>query len=486
MTTQPDLNLGKYVDRTKDIFLCHNGANKPWVEALAEHLESVPHDNRYLGVVFDKWDFDKGKNVVLELEKYIDEARFVGIVVSKAMLEAEWPTLERTIAVWSDPSGRKGRVVTLLLENVELPASLRVRNWIDFRDPSKYEEGFTELVGLLTGLPKRRGRGGFTPSIPATSLGYVASPQVIAASSGADRVDELLITNLLPVTELPQIVQSATTTMRKKSDVKQFTESKAIPPFILREGKLYTFSDLHDINNSLGTAVDLKSLKDVELRSWFSSEAKRRWGIELLNLVLRKHCWDRYLTLDREGQRFFFRPNKGQPKQITWYLNGKRVREVTTQHFGMRKGEDGKPVKFPFGWRHQAIRAEFVYLPMGLFLRITPTYMLTKEDGKTPRGGSRVGPILSQWLNQERNGQILRSLRFWALVLTRGDKEALSIETGNERVRVSLNPASGNMSFGILGDSIDYERLVNAEYEDDLAVPDLAPFQFSMLFGETE
>jgi TIR domain len=84
MTTQPNLNLGKYVDRTKDIFLCHNGANKPWVEALAEHLESVPHDNRYLGVVFDKWDFDKGKNAVLELEKYIDEARFVGIVVNRA------------------------------------------------------------------------------------------------------------------------------------------------------------------------------------------------------------------------------------------------------------------------------------------------------------------------------------------------------------------------------------------------------------------
>jgi hypothetical protein len=39
MATQPDLNLGKHVDRSRDIFLCHNGANKPWVEALAEQLE---------------------------------------------------------------------------------------------------------------------------------------------------------------------------------------------------------------------------------------------------------------------------------------------------------------------------------------------------------------------------------------------------------------------------------------------------------------
>jgi hypothetical protein len=122
---------------------------------------------------------------------------------------------------------------------------------------------------------------------------------------------------------------------------------------------------------------------------------------------------------------------------------------------------------------------------MGLFLRITPTYMLTGEDGKTPRGGPRVGPILSQWLNQERNGQILRSLRFWSLVLTRGEKDELIIITGNERIRISLSPASGIVDFGILGDSIDYDRLINAELEDDLATPELGAEQY-LLFGEEQ
>jgi hypothetical protein len=485
MIVQPDLGLGKHVQRARDIFLCHNGANKPWVEALAEQLETVRYKDRYLGVVFDKWDFDKGKNVVLELERLIDEARFVGIVVSKAMLAAEWPTLERTIAVWSDPSGRKGRVVTLLLENVELPASLRVRNWIDFRDPSKYEDGFTELVALLTDAPIRRGRGGFTPTLPPTSLGYIASPQVITASSGADRIEELLVTNLLPVTELPTVVQSADTSMRKKSDIGQFTQKSNTPPFILREGKLYTFSDLHDISNPLETAVDPKTIRDVLLSTWFTNDDTKRWAIELFNLVFRQHCWARHLRFDRDGQRFFFQPQNQQPKRIVWNLNGKRVREVTTRHFGMRRGADGAPEKFPYGWRHQAIRAEFVHLPMGLFLRITPTYMLTGEDGKTPRGGPRVGPILSQWLNQERNGQILRSLRFWSLVLTRGEKDELIIITGNERIRISLSPASGIVDFGILGDSIDYDRLINAELEDDLATPELGAEQY-LLFGEEQ
>jgi hypothetical protein len=483
---QPDLELGKHVQRARDIFLCHNSADKPWVESLAEHLETVRYKDRYLGVVFDKWDIAPGKNFILEIERLINEARFVGIVVSKAMLAAEWPTLERTIAVWSDPSGRKGRVVTLLHENVELPASLRVRNWIDFRDPTKYEDGFIELVALLTDTPVRRGRGGFTPALPATRLGYTASPHVITSSTGADRVRELLVTNLLPVIELPTVIQSATTAMRNKSEIERFTDKKKIPPFILRQGKLYTFSDLHDIANPLESSVDPKTIKDVRVSAWFASEETRRWVVELLNLVLRAHCWERYLRFDRDGQRFFFQPQKHQPKRIVWHLNGRRVREVTTRHFGMRTGADGTQERFPYGWRHQAIRAEFVHLPMGLFLRIVPTYMLTGEDGKTPRGGPRIGPILSQWLNQERNGQLLRSLRFWSLVLTRGNQDELIIQTGIERVRISLSPASGQIDFGILGDSIDYDRLMRAEYEDDLATPDLVPQQISFVFEGAE
>jgi TIR domain-containing protein len=94
MANQTDLGLGKLVERGKDIFLSHTGVDKPWVEALAERIEAVRYGERYLGVVVDKWDFDKGKNIVLDIDRTIDECRFIGLAVSKAMLQAEWPTLE--------------------------------------------------------------------------------------------------------------------------------------------------------------------------------------------------------------------------------------------------------------------------------------------------------------------------------------------------------------------------------------------------------
>lgn len=277
----------------KDIVLCHSGANKAWVEELAEHIEGIPYKDRHLGVVFDKWDFRKGKNVVLEIDEHIDECRFIGLVVSKALLEAEWPTMERTIAVWSDPWGRAGRVLPLLLENVDLPPSLRIRNWIDFRDPDRYEEAFLELIAILREEPLRRGRGSLNPIAPVTA--YAPAPVVIIASNVPDLVNEQLISNLLPVVELPTVVQVAETPLRKKDEVKRYTERNDVPPFILREKLLYTFSDLHDIENPLGAAIEVKTLPDEMFAPWFADDVRQRWAMELLNLCLKDHCWKRRL-----------------------------------------------------------------------------------------------------------------------------------------------------------------------------------------------
>lgn len=79
--------------------------------------------------------------------------------------------------------------------------------------------------------------------------------------------------------------------------------------------------------------------------------------------------------------------------------------------------------------------------------------------------------------------------RFWSLVLTRGKNE-LSIPTGQGPIRVGLTPARGVIDFGIVSDTVDYDRLIGAEMEDDLSVPELAPEAaqfdlFSKQGGET-
>jgi hypothetical protein len=44
-----------------------------------------------------------------------------------------------------------------------------MRIGIDFRAPKKFEDGLLDLIQVLTGQPKRRGRGGLGPNLPSTN-----------------------------------------------------------------------------------------------------------------------------------------------------------------------------------------------------------------------------------------------------------------------------------------------------------------------------
>jgi TIR domain len=313
MAEQAALHLQSGGEHGKDIFLCHTGADKPWVERLAERIEAQPYQTRFLGVVFDKWDFGKGGNIVVDIEREIDSCRFVGVVVTRAMLGAEWPTLERSIAVWADPSGAKGRVIPLLRENVTLPASLRIRNWIDFRDDARFEEAFAELVRVLRGEKTPRGRGSLLPTIPETKLPYDPAPVVITSSVGADRVEERLVSNLMPVVELPQTVFSAETPLRSKADIHEYSDKTSHPAFVLREGRLWTFVNLRKSARAPQSALAF-GLADryavrMLLHDLISTESGAHIARQIRSMLPQDECilWLLLLSI---GSVFFFGPSE--------------------------------------------------------------------------------------------------------------------------------------------------------------------------------
>jgi hypothetical protein len=278
------------------------------------------------------------------------------------------------------------------------------------------------------------------------------------------------------VTAVPQKVYYAATKIREKKDIHEYSEHPL--PFILREGNLYTFTDLNT-SEAFGSVFKSRDavVSSDNFSDWFSDQEYSRRAIELLNVCLKEHAWKRWLRFDSSRGRYFFSPRNGKPKRIAWRIGGRiRWREVTTEHTRREKQEDGSFKDVPFGWRHQAIRASFMFVLNSLMLKLEPTYLLTKDDGKTPRTSKWVGPVLSHWTNQERNGQILRSLRFWSLVLARARE--LRIETGESPICVDLAPISGTLEFGIASDQMNFDALMEAEMEDDYRIPQLE------LFGE--
>ncbi|HEX3150418.1 MAG TPA: TIR domain-containing protein [Gemmataceae bacterium] len=152
-----------------DLFLCHNAADKEWVERLAEQIESETIDgnggSRGMRVFFDKWDIDIGQNVVQRINLGLQQARLVAVIISPELLHGAWSTLEWSHIVSDDPVNNQNRLIPIFhrersldgVSTCELPAPFRSLNWIDFRSDADFDHSFRRLIRRIRGQPPERG-----------------------------------------------------------------------------------------------------------------------------------------------------------------------------------------------------------------------------------------------------------------------------------------------------------------------------------------
>lgn len=447
-----------------DLFLCHNGADKPWVEKLAAQFESETIDGspsgRRLKVFFDKWDIDIGQNVVQRINECLARARYVAVIISPEFLAAPWPSFEWTHVVADDPTNRKGRLIPLFVratsldgaKHADLPAPFKALNWIDFRAQKNFKRSYQRLIHKVRDLPPPRG-----PSrrplagVPQTPTPVV--PSIPDSPAAPDPVSEAILGNLLPVASFPTRIWSAPTDARKSEDV--YTKVPDSVAFILREKRLYTFADLNRKNEPLRKVITTTDIKPDAVTRWRDDEAKWRWFIALLHQCLRKHTGRLPIRKDAKG-RFFFRPNKDGTKRV-WTNRNDPPREVAAEKPNTTTGE--------VFWVHHSAWLKFQTLGETLFLSIDPSYVFT-SDGTIPLEGPSVGPLTIAWAGKERNAAILRHVLFWARTLGRGNPK-IEIETGAAPVVISGIPAIARTKFGIEFDHIAVGTLM-AQIDDEL------------------
>jgi hypothetical protein len=144
------------MNKTIDLFLSHNNADKPWTERLAAAIEA-DRTGPPLKVFFDKWDVPHGGDIPAELEAGLQNSRYVGLVLSPESLSSDWVTLERSTAIHRDPGARQRSLIPLLRRTCDIPDMLARLKYIDFRREQDFNEGLDTLVGILRGRPAPRG-----------------------------------------------------------------------------------------------------------------------------------------------------------------------------------------------------------------------------------------------------------------------------------------------------------------------------------------
>jgi hypothetical protein len=445
-----------------DLFLFHNSADGIWTMKLADRLRGARFGDRNLRLLLADWNCVTGANALVEMRRSLRGHRLLAIVVSGTMLQEDWHAARRSIELLEKVAPSEWRIVTILKDNVTIPPLLRLGEWFDFRNENHFEENISDLMSFLM--------EDFTSSRRVYSFGV---------SSAKERI----LSNLFPVVELPKFVYSAETRFDTESELMEACHGAGPSSFLIKESRLYTIEHLSPDSAFAPAVTNWDSHKQEDFTQWLTRQDRAEWAIELLNNLFRQHAWKRGLRWDKSTDQFYFPRTK--PKSVWWEIGGQTIsREVTAPHMGWIELENQVKAEVQYGWRHQSIRSDFVQVFGNLFLRLEPSWLLTELDGKTASTTQPIGPLFSGPEQQERNGQVLRSLRFWSAVLAKGHHE-IRVNTGQAPVRVRLTPLSGFTQFGIPSDRMSYDLMMLAEMEDDLLMPALGPLgQESLLNDE--
>lgn len=443
--------------KTRDLFLCHSSVDKDWVLPLGERIEQEVVEDRRLSVFLDAWDIEPGASIVWKLNEGLETSRFIGIVMSPEMLNSDWCKMEVASFLMADPINRRGRILPLFLrdahlktaERINIPAVMQAFNFLDFRNPKDFEREYARLAARLKGVPARR----TTPAAAARRApaprdhNFVQAP-LAQERSAPDEVSEVLVSNLLPV-KAPEFAFSAPTYLGGKSELHEFYR---YPAFIVRSGRIYTFTDLSEPKNKFADFVRPNARNEkVELSSWRSDPAKWRWAIELLNDSLRRYLWDEGINFHQKSERYFFRPKGNRSVFLRWGAGDQRC-----------------VVKYPKegrgNWVHQAARLKFESLGDSLYLSIDPSWMFT-IDGFTSVSRENSGSLAAKWGGRERNGGIIRHMLMWSDAITLGRATA-EIDTRGQTIEIGRLPSTASTSVGIADDRVAIRALLQFTDEE--------------------
>ncbi|MCA9627287.1 MAG: toll/interleukin-1 receptor domain-containing protein [Myxococcales bacterium] len=441
----------------KDLFICHNGADKDWAKELGARVEAEQWNGRNLTVFLDEWDIDIGANILLKLDEALASCRFLAVLMSPEMIGSEWCKLEYTAILADDPTNRRGRLIPIRLrdfhrtngERLDVPPILRGLNHLDFRKKDEFERVFPRLLAKLRGEPPPRGRPKRERVAPEA-----LTPALPEGREEPDPHPEGLLSNLLPLTSIPKSVWSAPTHLRLKSDLR---DRPHLPPFILREERLYAFTDLLGKDGAFEPEIDTSDVRQHSVIAWQNDPVRWRWFVELLNLALRDHLWPE-VQFDREHRRYWFVPQADTSVKLKWGAGTKR-----TVVRAPNKGTSGS-------WIHHAAELRFETIGSSVFLSVNPTYVFT-TDGRTPVPRDAIRPLAAQWGGRERNGTILRHVLMWADVVTKG-KKVCQILAGDQHIEITRLPATVETPVGLAGDRVRVKALLRySNREWDLNVP---------------
>ena len=237
--------------------------------------------------------------------------------------------------------------------------------------------------------------------------------------------------NLLEVVALPDVLWHAETNARKPYEILENVGTDWVPPFILYEGKVFSFYDLSNPACQLHSQIRVNTIEKVRVEKFIADHGERCF-VWLLNECLFRHLKVQGLWIDRYRKRAYFLQTDRDARTIEYQARVRRATRTVVK----------KKNRY---WEHKSFWFRFERFEDTWTLGILPGYVFT-TDGKSDLLAGKLGKLVN-WLSTKREGRdynniVHNDLVFWAWVLSAGQHSSFALNMGHGDAQdspVSLN-----------------------------------------------
>lgn len=284
------------------------------------------------------------------------------------------------------------------------------------------------------------------------------------------RKSEVVHSTLLAVDQLPRFVYTAPCELLERDvfgKVRYPRNREVLLPFVVRERKLVSFTDLTEHEGPFYAATDEAGAAERhEVADWLKDENLSQWMVALLNRGISKYALLLELKYDKDHKRYYFPPETGEDGKPT-------AREVTYRPLNQASStkqvawnpvfkKTGEPKRH---WIHLAAGLRLHRVSPGQWvLSIRPEHRFT-TDGFTPLSPKGTGKKATSTKSRMYNHELLAEVNFWRSFLTKNQPRMI-MNFGAQSLVIDGQLLAADVQWpGVRDDAMPF---ANSDVEDDL------------------
>jgi hypothetical protein len=240
--------------------------------------------------------------------------------------------------------------------------------------------------------------------------------------------------NSLEIVQLPKTIFHGHTDITWINDVWKRLEGEFIPPFMLHDGKIFSFHDLEDEANPLRKLVDPGTIEPLAAAEYFQGEDGERLLVRLLNDSLKKHLLSRGLIVDGKRKRAYFPRTLQGVRSISYQGRMRRARRTVVK--ARTSASTGKITY----WEHEALGYQFRRFGMTWSLILEPGYVFTFDGKRGLLAPEKINKLSTKRASRDYNSAVLNDLSFWAWLLAGGATSTFSLHVSGEHLPIAIEP----------------------------------------------